>query len=168
VSGRDDRNRAPHQAAPPATTVVPVSSAPGGPLTVGRLLGGRYEIRGVLGRGGLGEVWLARDLKLQVDVALKVLPAEFASDPERLQRFEREARATAALSHPNILSAFDIGSHDGSPYIVAELIEGESLRDRLGHGRLPLDTVVDLAAQIARGLEPAAVPAARGVAQAEG
>jgi tetratricopeptide (TPR) repeat protein/TolB-like protein len=116
---------------------------------------GPYEVTAPLGAGGMGQVWRAHDSRLGRDVAVKVLPAEFASDPERLQRFEREARATAALSHPNILAVFDIGSHDGEPYIVEELVEGDSLRDRLKRGQLPLDEAADLAAQIARGLAAA-------------
>ena len=116
---------------------------------------GPYEVTAVLGAGGMGQVWRAHDSRLGRDVAVKVLPAEFASDPERLQRFEREARATAALSHPNILGVFDIGSHDGEPYIIEELVEGESLRTLLRRSRLALDTVVELAVQIARGLAAA-------------
>ncbi len=116
---------------------------------------GPYEVTAPLGAGGMGQVWRAHDSRLGRDVALKVLPAEFASDRERLARFEREARATAALSNPNILAVFDIGSHDGEPYIVEELVEGESLRAILGRARLPLETSVDLAIQIARGLAAA-------------
>ena len=116
---------------------------------------GPYEIVAPLGAGGMGQVWRAHDSRLGRDVAVKVLPAEFASEPERLQRFEREARATAALSHPNILAVYDIGSHDGEPYIVEELVEGDSLRALLSRGRLPLDPVAELAAQIARGLAAA-------------
>jgi tetratricopeptide (TPR) repeat protein len=116
---------------------------------------GPYEVTAALGAGGMGQVWRAHDSRLGRDVAVKVLPAEFASDPERLQRFEREARATAALSHPNILAVFDIGSHDGEPYIVEELVEGDSLREALNRGRMPVDRVADLASQIARGLAAA-------------
>ncbi len=116
---------------------------------------GPYEVTAPLGAGGMGQVWRAHDSRLGRDVAVKVLPAEFASDPERLQRFEREARATAALSNPNILAVFDIGSHDGEPYIVEELVEGDSLRALLNRGELALDTVAGLAAQIAGGLAAA-------------
>ena len=98
---------------------------------------GPYEILSPLGAGGMGEVYKAKDTRLGRDVAIKVLPAEFASDPERLRRFEQEARATAALDHPNILAVFDIGTHEGTPYIVEQLLEGESLRERLRGGPLP-------------------------------
>jgi len=81
---------------------------------------GPYEVLGPIGTGGMGEVWRARDGRLGREVALKLLPAELAADPDRLRRFEQEARATAALSHPNILAIFDVGSHDGVPYLVEE------------------------------------------------
>jgi len=90
---------------------------------------GSYEIVAPLGEGGMGEVYRARDDRLGRDVAIKVLPSGFADDPERLKRFEREARATAALSHPNILAIYNIGRHDGVPYLVEELLEGESLKE---------------------------------------
>jgi len=89
---------------------------------------GTYHVLGLLGAGGMGEVYRANDTRLNRDVAIKVLPASFAYDADRLLRFEQEARATSALSHPNILTVYDIGSHEGSPYIVAELLEGEELR----------------------------------------
>src|SRR6202046_1298766 len=95
---------------------------------------GPYEIVAPLGAGGMGEVYRARDLRLGRDVALKVLPASFAADAERLRRFEQEARAVAALSHPNILAVHDIGQHDGTPFLVSELLEGESLRNMLVRG----------------------------------
>jgi len=85
----------------------------------------------MLGAGGMGEVYRARDSRRGRDVAIKVLPAGFSSDPERLARFEQEARAAAALNHPNILAVHDLGMRDGAPYIVSELLEGESLRERL-------------------------------------
>src|SRR5580692_1401146 len=91
---------------------------------------GPYEIASPVGAGGMGEVYRARDARLGRDVALKVLPAAFSRDPERLRRFEQEARAAAALNHPNILAVFDIGTHDESLYIVTELLEGETLRQR--------------------------------------
>src|SRR5687768_9024613 len=93
---------------------------------------GPYEIQSALGAGGMGEVYRARDTRLGRDVAVKVLSSTFSSDPERLHRFEQEARAAAALNHPNILAVFDIGTHDGAPYIVSELLDGETLRARLG------------------------------------
>src|SRR3982074_1800708 len=99
---------------------------------------GPYEVVTLVGAGGMGEVCRARDPRLGRDVAIKVLPAAFSADPERLHRFEQEARAAAALNHPNILAVYDIGQHDGSPYIVAELLEGETLRERLNGGALPV------------------------------
>jgi serine/threonine protein kinase/Tol biopolymer transport system component len=93
---------------------------------------GRYEIRAKIGEGGMGEVHLARDTKLNRDVAIKVLPAAFSADVDRLRRFEQEAQAASALNHPNILSVYDFGEHDGAPYVVSELLEGETLRARLG------------------------------------
>ena len=116
---------------------------------------GPYLVLSRLGAGGMGEVWRARDERLGRDVAIKVLPAEFAADPERLARFEREARATAALSHPNILAIFDVGIHDEQPYLVEELLEGESLRVRLLDGPLPVREALELGVQVARGLAAA-------------
>jgi eukaryotic-like serine/threonine-protein kinase len=116
---------------------------------------GPYEILGSLGAGGMGEVWRAHDTRLGRDVAVKVLPPEFAADPERLRRFEREARATAALDHPNILAVFDVGTHDGSPYIVEQLLAGQSLRARLRQKAAAVPEAVDIAAQMARGLAAA-------------
>ncbi len=95
-----------------------------------------YEILAPLGAGGMGEVYRARDERLGRDVAIKVLPASFAQDPDRLRRFEQEAKATSALNHPNILTVHDIGTHDGQPFIVAELLEGEELRAQLEDGAL--------------------------------
>src|SRR5881275_2452823 len=89
---------------------------------------GPYEIQSALGAGGMGEVYRARDTRLQRDVALKILPESFAREGDRLHRFEQEARAVAALNHPNILAVFDIGQHNGSPFLVSELLEGENLR----------------------------------------
>src|SRR5215472_10121163 len=92
---------------------------------------GPYEIVSALGAGGMGEVYRARDHRLGRDVAVKVLPAALSHDPERLRRFEQEARAAAALNHPNILVVYDVGTENGAPYIVSELLEGETLRTRL-------------------------------------
>jgi TolB-like protein/Tfp pilus assembly protein PilF len=116
---------------------------------------GPYEIVAQIGAGGMGEVYRARDTRLGRDVAIKVLPAEFAEDPERLKRFEREAKATAALSHPNILDVHDVGTHEGVPYLVEELLEGESLKERLVGGALVVPEAVGIAVQIARGLAAA-------------
>jgi Tol biopolymer transport system component len=116
---------------------------------------GPYEIVAPLGAGGMGEVYRAKDTRLQRDVAVKVLPASFSSDADRLRRFEQEARAAGALNHPNILAIFDIGSVEGAPYVVSELLEGESLRQRLSEGPLPPRKVVEYAVQFAQGLAAA-------------
>jgi serine/threonine protein kinase len=116
---------------------------------------GPYEIVSPLGAGGMGEVYRARDTKLDRDVAVKVLPAQLAESREALDRFEREAKAVAALSHPNILAIHDFGTHEGTAYAVMELVEGETLRERLEAGPLPLRKAVDYAAQAARGLAAA-------------
>ena len=116
---------------------------------------GPYEIKAPIGAGGMGEVYRATDTRLGRDVALKLLPRVFASDPDRLLRFEREARAVAGLSHPNILALFDVGTHDGTSYAVTELLEGETLRARLAGGALPARKATDYAAPAARGLAAA-------------
>jgi serine/threonine protein kinase len=116
---------------------------------------GPYEILAPLGAGGMGEVYRARDKKLDRDVAIKVLPDSVASDPDSLARFEREAKAVAALSHPNILSIFDFGTQDGVSYAVMELLEGETLRGKLDAGPIPQRQAVDYAMQIAKGLSAA-------------
>jgi eukaryotic-like serine/threonine-protein kinase len=116
---------------------------------------GPYEILNTLGAGGMGEVYRARDSRLNRDVAVKILPATFARDPERLRRFQQEAQAVAALSHPNILAVHDFGEHEGSPYLVTECLEGETLRDRLRPGALPLRKSNEFGEQIARGLAAA-------------
>lgn len=123
-------------------------------VATGTMLG-PYELLSPLGAGGMGEVYRANDTRLNRDVAIKVLPASFANDADRLLRFEQEARATSALNHPNILTVYDIGSHEGSPYIVAELLEGEELRRQLSEGALPQRKAVDYALQIASGLAAA-------------
>src|SRR5246127_941050 len=124
------------------------------PLDSGTRLG-PYEIQSPLGAGGMGEVYRARDTRLDRIVAIKVLPASFATDPDRLQRFEREARTVAALSHPNILAVHDIGTHDGAPYMVTELLEGETLRARLQGGVVSARKAVDIAIHVAHGLAAA-------------
>src|SRR5256886_9186464 len=116
---------------------------------------GRYEIRSQIGEGGMGEVYRARDEKLNRDVAIKVLPATFSQDAERLRRFEQEAQATSALNHPNILAVYDIGTHEGAPYVVQELLEGETLREALSGGKLSPRKAIDYALQIAHGLAAA-------------
>jgi eukaryotic-like serine/threonine-protein kinase len=116
---------------------------------------GPYEILSTLGAGGMGEVYRARDTRLKREVAIKVLPPALSLDTDRLRRFEQEALATAALNHPNILAVFDIGSHESAPYVVSELLEGETLRDRLRGGSVVLRKTLDYALQIAHGLAAA-------------
>jgi eukaryotic-like serine/threonine-protein kinase len=116
---------------------------------------GSYEIVSLLGVGGMGEVYRARDARLGRDVALKILPAAFVRDDDRLRRFEQEARAVAALNHPNILAIHDVGQHDGTPYLVSELLEGESLRAILERGAMPQRKAIDYGVQIAQGLSAA-------------
>jgi serine/threonine protein kinase len=116
---------------------------------------GSYVIMGELGAGGMGEVYRARDSSLKREVAIKVLPASYSRDPDRLRRFELEAQAAAALNHPNILSILHIGEHDGSPYIVSELLEGQTLGDRLLQGPMRRREAVDVAVAAARGLAAA-------------
>ena len=124
------------------------------PLRAGERLG-PYEVTAAIGAGGMGEVYRAHDTRLQRDVAIKVLPAGFAGDPDRRARFEQEAQAIAALSHPNVLAIFDTGTHDSQIYLVTELLEGETLRDRLNAGPLPSRKAIDTAIQIANGLAAA-------------
>jgi eukaryotic-like serine/threonine-protein kinase len=116
---------------------------------------GDYEIQSLLGAGGMGEVYRARDLRLRRDVAVKVLPAVVSSDPGRLWRFEQEATAAAALNHPNILAVYQMGTHEGAPYLVSELLEGETLREQIQRGRIALPRVIDYGVQIAQGLAAA-------------
>jgi serine/threonine protein kinase len=113
---------------------------------------GPYEIESAIGAGGMGEVYKAHDARLGRDVAIKVLPPAYSADPDRLHRFEQEARAAAALNHPNILALHDIGSYQGAPYIVSELLQGATLR---ASGGLPVRKAIDYAIQIARGLAAA-------------
>jgi WD40 repeat protein len=123
-------------------------------LTPGTKLG-PYEIVSLLGAGGMGEVYRARDSRLRRDVAIKVLPQALSLDADRMRRFEQEALATAALNHPNILAVFDIGTSDGSPYVVSELLEGETLRERMRSGPVATRKTLDYALQIAHGLAAA-------------
>ena len=123
-------------------------------LTSGTKLG-PYEIHSSIGAGGMGEVYRARDARLNRDVAIKILPESFSADADRLQRFALECRAAAALNHPNILSIFDIGDVQGAPYVVSELLEGETLRDRLRDGPLSSRKAIDYSRQIASGLAAA-------------
>jgi Tol biopolymer transport system component len=120
-------------------------------LTAGTKLG-PYDVQSPLGAGGMGEVYRARDSRLGRDVAIKVLPAAFSRDQDRLRRFEQEARSAAALNHPNILAVFDIGAYEDSPYLVTELLEGETLRQRLQSRPVRPRKAIDYALQTARGL----------------
>src|SRR5215813_2183786 len=124
------------------------------PLIPGSKLG-PYEIVSPIGAGGMGEVYRARDERLKRDVAIKVLPASYSQDADRLRRFEHEAQAAGGLNHPNITAVYDFGAHDGAPYIVTELLEGETLRSRLGPGAIPVRKAVDYAVQLAKGLAAA-------------
>ena len=116
---------------------------------------GPYEIHASIGAGGMGEVYRAHDNRLGRDVAVKILPDSFSSDQDRLYRFEQEARAVAALNHPNILAIHDVGQHNGSRFLVSELLEGESLRDALDGGPLSQRKTIDVGVQIAQGLAAA-------------
>src|SRR3954449_4124777 len=113
---------------------------------------GRYEIRTLLGEGGMGEVYLAWDSELERNVALKVLPADVASDRQRMNRFVQEAKAASALNHPNILTIYDVGQTDSSRFIVMEYVAGETLRQCLAMERKSLHEVLDTAIQIASAL----------------
>ena len=130
------------------------AAAPPTPPRAGSRLG-PYEILAPIGAGGMGEVWRARDPRLGRDVAIKVLPASFSADADRLRRFEQEARAAGILNHPNITAVLDIGEHDGAPYVVQELLEGETLRQALGGRPAPPRKAIDHAIQIAHGLAAA-------------
>jgi hypothetical protein len=124
------------------------------PLTAGAKLDG-YEVLGLLGSGGMGEVYRARDSVLKREVAIKVLPSFVSQDPDRLRRFEQEAQAAAALNHPNILAVHRFGTFGGAPYLVSELLEGETLRQQMERGPLPIRKAIDYGVQIAHGLAAA-------------
>src|SRR5271156_5746310 len=124
------------------------------PLPAGAKLDG-YEVLGLLGAGGMGEVYRARDPVLKREVAIKVLPSFVAKDPDRLWRFEQEAQEAAALNHPNILAVYRFGVFEGAPYLVSELLVGETLRQQLNHGPISLRRAIDLGVQIAHGLAAA-------------
>jgi hypothetical protein len=116
---------------------------------------GPYEIAARIGAGGMGEVWRARDTRLGRDVAIKILTRTGSSDADRIRRFEVEMKAVGRLNHPNVLAVFDVGSHDGVPYLVSELLEGETLRDRLDRGPLPIKAVATTAVEVVQGLAAA-------------
>src|SRR5437868_14785545 len=113
---------------------------------------GSYKILSLLGKGGMGEVLLAEDTRLDRKVALKILPANLTHDPERLRRFTQEARAASALNHPNILTIYEVGETEGAPYIATEFIQGETLRERMNHGHLTVREALDIAIQTAGAL----------------
>src|ERR1700693_2178571 len=123
-------------------------------LSAGSKLG-PYEILAPIGAGGMGEVYRARDPRLGREIAIKVLPSSFSGDADRLRRFEQEARAAGILNHPNITAVYDIGQHEGAPYVVQELLEGETLRLVLAGGRLSPRKTMDYSLQIAHGLAAA-------------
>ena len=123
-------------------------------LSSGTMLG-PYEIQSPLGAGGMGEVYRARDTRLDRTVAVKILPAHLSANPEAKQRFDREARAISSLSHPNVCHLYDVGTHDGTSYLVMEYLEGETLADRLSKGPLPLDQILKYGIEICEGLEKA-------------
>ena len=116
---------------------------------------GPYQLLAPIGAGGMGEVFRARDTRLNREVAIKILPSDFATDGDRLRRFEQEAKTLAALNHPNILTIHDAGVQDGAPYLVSELLQGKTLREELSSGSLPLRKATDYAFQIAHGLAAA-------------
>jgi serine/threonine protein kinase len=116
---------------------------------------GPYEVLEPIGAGGMGEVYRARDPRLKRDVALKVLPAELASEPERLERFEQEAQTLAALNHTNIAIIHGLEEANGQPFLVLDLVEGEDLKERLDRGAIPLDETLEITRQIAEVLEQA-------------
>src|SRR5450631_4354215 len=113
---------------------------------------GHYRVLEKIGAGGMGEVFRARDERLGRDVALKLIRPASSDNPDHLRRFEQEARAVAALNHPNIVAIYDVGHHGNVPYIVCELLEGKTLRQKLAEGRLPASLAVDYSSQIVQGL----------------
>src|SRR4029077_11913597 len=123
-------------------------------LTAGTRLG-PYEILSPLGAGGMGEVYRAKDTRLDRTVAIKVLPSHLSSDPELKQRMEREAKAISVLQHPNICTLHDIGDQSGTTFLVMEYLEGQTLADRLAKGPLPLDQVLKIGTEVAQALEKA-------------
>jgi eukaryotic-like serine/threonine-protein kinase len=138
----EDLTRGPHEATQVSANLAPTQI-------------GRYEVTGIVGEGGMGRVYRARDTQLVRTVAVKVLPPAFATDTDSVRRFEQEARATAALNHPGVVALYDVGVQDGQPYLVSELLEGTTLRARLAAERLPVRKAIDFATQIADALAAA-------------
>src|SRR5215467_9882005 len=124
------------------------------PLTIGMRLG-PHEITGLLGKGGMGEVYRARDTKLKREVAIKILPDEFSRDAARVSRFQREAEVLASLNHPNIASIYDLQEAAETRFIVLELVEGDTLAERSRRGRIPIEEALKIAHQIAEAFEAA-------------
>src|SRR2546423_12513563 len=106
---------------------------------------GSFEILAIVGRGGMGEVYRARDTKLKREVAIKILPEEFSRDPDRIARFQREAEVLASLNHPNIAAIYDLEEAEGSRFLVLEFVEGETLAERIGRGPIPVEETLDIA-----------------------
>src|SRR5438445_1477473 len=123
-------------------------------LTIGMKLGS-HDITALLGKGGMGEVYRARDTKLKRDVAIKIMPEAFSRDPDRVNRFQREAEVLASLNHPNVAAIYDLQEADGSRYLVLELVEGETLADRIARGPIPVEEALDIAKNICEALEAA-------------
>src|SRR5215813_4896541 len=123
-------------------------------LQIGQQLGS-YEITALLGKGGMGEVYRAHDSKLKRDVAIKTLPEEFSRDHDRVNRFQREAEVLASLNHPNIAGIYDLQEASGSRFLVLEVVEGETLADRLARGAIPVDEALHIATSICEALEAA-------------
>ena len=111
---------------------------------------GSYTLAELLGRGGMGEVYRARDTRLKRDVAIKILPEEFSRDPHRLNRFQREAEVLASLNHPNIAAIYDVAEAGGTRFLVLELVEGETLAERIERGRIPVEEVLQIATRAKR------------------
>src|SRR5262245_48827778 len=123
-------------------------------LTIGTQLGS-HEITALLGKGGMGEVYRARDLKLKREVAIKILPEEFSRDADRVSRFQREAEVLASLNHPNIAAIHELDEDSGTRYLVLELVEGDTLADRIARGAIPVEEALTVAKQICEALEAA-------------
>ena len=123
-------------------------------ITIGQQLGS-YEITAMLGKGGMGEVYRARDAKLKRDVAIKILPEEFSSDADRVGRFQREAEVLASLNHPNIAAIYDLQEANSTRFLVLELVEGETLAERIARGPIPVEETLDIAKSICEALEAA-------------
>src|SRR5262245_38820055 len=123
-------------------------------LQIGQQLGS-YEITSLIDKGGMGEVYRARDSKLKRDVAIKILPEEFSRDHDRVSRFQREAEVLASLNHTNIGSIYDLQESNGSRFLIMELVEGETLAERIGRGKLPIDEALQIAKSICEALEAA-------------